>query len=481
MRHPLVPMLAFAAAACAVLPTAVATQLIATGGLQGSSAGPNADLSGLTSPLENGAAGNLLGGLGSGFAWAGGNTFLAVPDRGPNAVAYNSLIDDTTSYISRLQTIAFTLTPNGAAGALPFTLGSTLLATTLLSSPTALSYGTGALGSDATHSLGSGVPALNAINQTNYFTGRSDGFAGTSTNPNSARLDPEGVRVSNDGKSVFISDEYGPYVYQFDRATGQRIRAFALPDALSVAHPGPTTASEGSPANSTGRVANKGMEGLAITPDGKTLVGIMQAPLLQDNHGNVRIVTIDIATGQTKQYAYRLTEGSGVSEITAVNDHVFLVDERDGKGLGDGSAAAVKKLYRIDLNDVAAKEITGQSGDLSAFAVPKTEFLDVRKTLVDAGIGFTNAMVPAKIEGVAFGSDIILNGLSFHTLWVSVDNDFVPGVAGPNQFFVYAVSDADLGTVFQAQAIAAVPEPETYALMLAGLAGVGWSARRRRR
>ena len=36
----------------------------------------------------------------------------------------------------------------------------------------------------------------------------------------------------------------------------------------------------------------------------------------------------------------------------------------------------------------------------------------------------------------------------FHTLWVANDNDFVAGVAGPNQFFVYAVSDADLGTAF---------------------------------
>jgi hypothetical protein len=468
--------LAAAIAAAFVAFAADATQLIAVGSLSAPG-----DLSGLTGTLENGAAANLLGGLGSGFAWAGANTFIAVPDRGPNATPYNALVDDTTSYIARFQTIAFTLTPSGAPGGLPFTLGSSLVATTLLSSPTALTYGSGALGSDATHTLGSGTPALNAINGTNYFTGRSDGFAGASTNPNSARFDPEGVRVSNDGKSVFISDEYGPYVYQFDRATGQRIRSFALPDALAVAKPGPTTASEGAPANSTGRVANKGMEGLAITPDGKTLVGIMQAPLLQDNHNNVRIVTIDIASGQTKQYAYRLTEGSGVSEITAVNDHVFLVDERDGKGLGDGSAAAVKKLFRIDLDDVAAKEITGKSGDLSAFAVAKTEFLDIRKTLVDAGIGITDTLVPAKIEGVAFGSDIVLNGASFHTLWITNDNDFASDTSGTNRFFVYAVSDADLGTVFQAQAIAAVPEPQTYALLLAGCAGICWVVRRRQR
>src|SRR5690242_889145 len=56
------------------------------------------------SPLENGIAGNRLGGIGSGIAYAGGDIFLALPDRGPNAHPYNSLIDDTASYINRFQT-----------------------------------------------------------------------------------------------------------------------------------------------------------------------------------------------------------------------------------------------------------------------------------------------------------------------------------------------------------------------------------------
>jgi hypothetical protein len=75
---------------CVLLATAVAAPpasatiaLIANGTLTGSAAGPDADLSGLTGTLENGVPANLLGGLGSGIAFAGGDTFLAVPDRGP--------------------------------------------------------------------------------------------------------------------------------------------------------------------------------------------------------------------------------------------------------------------------------------------------------------------------------------------------------------------------------------------------------------
>ena len=46
-------------------------------------------------PLESGVPGNRLGGIGSGLAYAGGMTFLALPDRGPNANACIPFVDDT--------------------------------------------------------------------------------------------------------------------------------------------------------------------------------------------------------------------------------------------------------------------------------------------------------------------------------------------------------------------------------------------------
>ena len=397
-------------------------------------------------PLENGVPGNRLGGMGSGIAYAGGNTFLALPDRGPNAKMYNSAVDDTASYIVRFQTLNLSLAPSDPGSALPFTLTPMLVDTTLLSSPTPLVYGNGAAAG-----LPGGAPALNATDHTHYFTGRSDNFDPTklSTNPANARLDPEGIRVSNDGRHVYISDEYGPYVYEFDRRTGRRIRSFVIPDNLAVA----LLSAQGNTeinGNTSGRVANKGMEGLALTPDGKTLVGIMQAPLIQDGGKVVRIVTFDIASGKTHQYAYALTTGTGVSEILAVNNHQFLVDERDGKGQGDGSAAAVKHLFKTDLTGaIDVSKVTG-SDNLAPLAVPKTLFLDVVKLLTAAGI--SSIHIPAKIEGIAFGQDVIVDGVAKHTLYVANDNDFLASVQdknlvvvdNPNQWFVFAFSDADL-------------------------------------
>ena len=489
-------LLAVAAAAlfCTLnVQTAAAVDATVTLIARGTLSGAALDKSGLNYNVENGVSASSAGGLGSGLAWAGGNSFIALQDRGPNAVAWNSAVDNTTSFIGRFQSMTLELTANASGAALPYTLTPTLTGTTLLSSATALNYGAGT------------APSSNTASKF-FFNGRSDNFgAGMSTNPNNARLDPEALRVSADGKSVFISDEYGPYVYQFDRASGTRIKTFTLPDTFAVANLSANSKTEIDSNTTNGRIANKGMEGLAITPDGKALIGFMQSPLAQDggDGGSAnRIVKINIATGATTQYAYdnRITIGSTTkaynsSEIVALNSHEFLVLERDGKGLGDGSVAVVKRLFKIDI--AGAADVSGLSGQaaLLAKAPVKSQFLDIKAALNAAGI--TDAMIPAKLEGMAFGADVMVGGVLKHTLYMANDNDFLGtvsvsgggSVSYDNQFFAFAFgNDALAGTEFVAQDVAtfaqvsdvtAVPEPETYALMLAGLAGIGCVARRR--
>lgn len=432
--------------------------------------GITSDLSGLSGTVENGNAANIFGGVGSGLAWAGGNNFVMVPDRGPNAVAWNSAVDDTTSYIARLENVSLDLQQSSPG---VFNLTPTLNSTTLLYSDTALNYG-------ATSTI-SGT--------TNYFNGRSDNFAsGTSLNTNNARLDPEAVRISADGKYAYVSDEYGPYVYQFDRATGQRVKAFVLPSNLGVTNLSSQGAVEIA-SNSIGRVANKGMEGLAITPDGSTLYGFMQSPLIQDSttsagKGNYnRIVKIDVATGATQEFAFNNSNNGGSqnsSELLAINDHELLVLERDGKGLGDGTSAAYKKLIKIDLT--GANDVSNLSGSaaLGSNAVTGTVFLDMVSALNNAGIASTN--IPSKLEGIAWGQDVMINGTNTHTLYMGNDNDFVTNTSGDSKIFVFGVTDADLGSsTFVNQSIAAVPEPSTWALMILGAAAAAFGLIRNHR
>jgi hypothetical protein len=434
------------ASAVALAPAHAAPTLIAKGSLAAS----GTDLSGFTNTLESGVPANLLGGMGSGLAWAGGTTFLSIPDRGPNANPWNPAVDDTTSFVPRFHTLDLVLTP-AVGGSLPFELNVTLQNTTPLWTNHKLNYGP--------------VAPLQKSTGVYYFSGRSDNFkAGkTSTDSTHARLDPEGIRVSKSGKMVYITDEYGPFVYGFNRATGRREAVYNLPAKFAVANLFSQGSAEIS-GNTSGRVANKGMEGLAITPDGKTLIGFVQSPLIQDggDGGRMnRIVTIDVASHAVKEYAYdnyisAKSKAYNSSEILALNSHEFLVLERDGKGLGDGSTASVKQVWKVDL--AGATEVSALTGSaaLQAVAPAKTLFLDVRAALNAAG--FTDALIPAKLEGMAFGKDVVIDGATKHTLYIANDNDFnatVGGLDNPNQFFVFAFDDADLnGSVFVNQTFA---------------------------
>lgn len=153
--------------------------------------------------------------------------------------------------------------------------------------------------------------------------------------------DSEGLVALKDG-TFWVSDEYGPFITHFD-SRGRAISRFSPYDNTL-------------PAELKLRTPNKGMEGLTITPDGKTLVGIMQSALTQTDAakaskvGVSRIVTVDIKTGKTHEYAYALDnakdKGTAVSEIAALSSTQFLVDERDGN-LEPG---ADKKLWKIDIS-----------------------------------------------------------------------------------------------------------------------------------
>jgi len=434
-----------ALACAAFLPAHAAVTLIAKGSLPGDAT----DLSGLNHTLENGAPANLLGGLGSALAWAGGSTFVAVPDRGPNATAWNADIDNTTSWVPRFDTLTLSLAalPDGN---LPFTLNAQLDSTTLLFSRSPLHYG-------------AAVPPNNSKGRS-YFSGRSDNFAAGSDSLDAldARLDPEGIRVSRNGRHVYLTDEYGPYVYEFNRATGKRTRVFTLPESTFAVTTKAAAGATEIAGNTRGRVANKGMEGLAISPDGSTLFGFVQSPLLQDGGDGGRanrIVKIDIASGTVSQFAYdnfipALNKAHNSSEILALNSHEFLVLERDGKGLGDGSSAVVKQLWKVDL--ASAEDISTLEGAeaLLAKAPTKTLFADLRAALNTAG--FADTQIPAKLEGMAFGPDVVIDGVTKHTLYVANDNDFLTvapgGLPNPNQFFVFAFDDADLaGSAYELQ------------------------------
>lgn len=170
-------------------------------------------------------------------------------------------------------------------------------------------------------------------------------------------MDSESIVAAADG-TFWVSDEYGPHIvhYSADGVELERISPIGV-----------NTGTRKLPAVLAKRRANRGMEGLCITPDGKTLVGTIQSMMyvpsksLATNKTLIRIVTFDIASGQTKQFLYQQDGGASdsVCDITALNSTEFLVIERDGNF---GSQGGIKKVYRINLS--GASDVNGT--DLSA-------------------------------------------------------------------------------------------------------------------
>jgi hypothetical protein len=438
VRTRLLHLLAAAFAATWAVSASAQIELIGVGAI-------SSDLTDLS-----GLAENQLGTFGSAIAYTGmGTIYLGANDR---ASATNT---GTTGYVARVQTFNIVVDPNAAKTE---RVRWDLLRTTLLTNETG-----------------------------QYF----DGNSALANLP--LRLDSEGIRVGRYGNTFYISDEMGPFLYEFDRTTGQRIKSLNVPSKFLIDNPRASLAQELT-ANTKGRQPNRGMEGLAISPDGGTLFGIMQNPLIQDNaigrrsdgtRGRVgkylRILKVDVDTGKTQEFVYALENGEeyGVNEILAINDHEFLVLERDGT-FGD---QGFKKVFKVDIT--GATDVSGYaelpfadkaSDTLSPdiVLVSKTPFLDMNDPsylytdFLPEGASF---LFPDKPEGLAWGPTLPNGNL---LLLISSDNDLSDA---PSYLFAYSV-DPSLLPGFQPQA---VPEPGSL-LLLAGLGGVGllgWKARSR--
>ncbi|NWF73573.1 MAG: esterase-like activity of phytase family protein [Nitrospirae bacterium] len=282
------------------------------------------------------------------------------------------------------------------------------------------------------------------------FGNPMDGIAPAPTNILGNAFDPEGFVIGPKNGSFYVSDEYGPSLYEFNKK-GKRVRTFTTPANLIPRNGNTPNYAGGDPEpNTAGKRTNRGFEGLAIIPDGDYIYAMLQSAMLDEGAGSGvcnRIVKFSTATGTAlAQYAYQMegsSQGRGISALFALNDHEFLVLERNNRGIGVGAEFSPpnKKIYRIDLTGAADFSLaTFAPGPCPAGKVIKAAapFLDLTaNTLPELG-----NKVPEKWEGLAIGPR--LNNDSY-LLLAGTDNDYsVTQNAGGTQFDVYfRVDDAD--------------------------------------
>lgn len=299
--------------------------------------------------------------------WSG--TFNFLPDRGYNSGSIFS------NYAARINTFNFTFTPHTSSSitsaqnqiALSFTGSTRFTYDNDNNAGTPAVFTTGLLADGSATLLSTTVPVA---------TGNSTQSDGTVANR--LTLDSEGLVLDSRAGSAgsgWVGDEYGGYIYHFN-SSKQIDGQVQLPAALIPHSPANTINFLADPP-ADGRRINQGMEGLAQSPDGTRLFGLLQSATIQDsgsgnqNRANaVRLVEYDITgsntpSDPTAQYVIQLpriddtgstsngttTNRAGAqSSILALNDHQLLILSRDGNGRGAAGSPVFKSILLADLN-----------------------------------------------------------------------------------------------------------------------------------
>ena len=296
-------------------------------------------------------------------------------------------------------------------------------------------------------------------------------------------LDDEAVVHVGDG-TFWVSDEYGPYVYHYNH-DGSLLHVIRPPDAFipmrrdasgnlvenfsANSPPIGQTFNTGNPVS--GRQNNQGFEGLAMSPDRKTLFVLLQSALIQDLNStsattikltrhNTRLLAYDLHSDEPKlvgEYVVQLpffqdqttttpTLLTAVqSEMLALNDHQFLVLARDS-GVGEIFPKTPGSVYRsVDLVDIAgATNIAGTAFDnagtpvaplgvLNTSIIPATyqKFLDINDNTQLNRFGLHNGApndgndLYEKWESMAVVPVGDPNAPHDYFLFVGSDNDFI--------------------------------------------------------
>ena len=191
-------------------------------------------------------------------------------------------------------------------------------------------------------------------------------------------FDTEGFQII--GTTLWIGDEFGPYVIKADM-TGRILGVFEnMTDGKPVRSPEHfAVASPGIPgqAGSFNLRRSKGYEGLAASKDGKFLYGMLEGPLWDaekkdweklDGREFLRILEFDVATekwtGRHWKYVME-ANGLAIGDFNMIDGTTALVIERDnGEGTADRACptgtrgtdcfpdiAKFKRVYKIEMTE----------------------------------------------------------------------------------------------------------------------------------
>src|SRR5262249_7858826 len=154
----------------------------------------------------------------------------------------------------------------------------------------------------------SGVPNVAGLDEAPYDS------AGNPLPYDPYGLDTEGIAYSPRTDTFWVSEEYRPSLVEVARDGTILRRLLPQGEASLFTNAPDNPAADTLPAILSRRVVNKGLEGVAITPNGKYLYAAMQGPLANPDDSTsrvLRIVEIDVGTLEPiAEFAYLTPDGS---------------------------------------------------------------------------------------------------------------------------------------------------------------------------
>ncbi len=232
-----------------------------------------------------------------------------------------------------------------------------------------------------------------------------------------ADFDLESVRRDERG-DLWFGEEFGPFILHTD-AAGRVLEApIALPGVQSPQNPYLAT-----PDAWTIR-ASRGFEGMALSPDGRTLYPILEGALRDDPDARRRVVyEFDLGrrayTGRTWQYRVDAAFPDAViGDFTAVDQHRFVLIERDDF---QGAEARQKKVYLVDLRRTNAAGTLAKTLVLDLLRIPDPAGVSRPARPGEYGVGDPFAFPLQSVES--------LEVLGAGRLLVANDNNY-PGSDG---------------------------------------------------
>ena len=165
-----------------------------------------------------------------------------------------------------------------------------------------------------------------------------------------ADFDIESFRRDRNG-NYWFGDEFGPYLIKTDASGTVQRSEISLPGVYAPQHKDVVagTAVANLPASG-------GIEGMAINRSGTKLYTLLERTVTGDADKTLRIDEFDISTEAYtgRRFVYKLeTNGTNIGDMVAVDEHRFVVLERNGGNATTPNLAPFKKVFLIDLAHVA--------------------------------------------------------------------------------------------------------------------------------